>query len=237
MIRIGTAGWSVPKAVADRFAAEGTHLQRYGSRLNAVEINSSFYRHHRRATYERWADGVPDGFRFAVKVPKTITHERRLTGCDDIIERLADEVAGLGRKLGPLLVQLPPSFAFPGDAAWDVLGRLSAATGASVVFEPRHESWFAPEIDRALAERGIARVAADPPPAPGAELPGGSAELQYWRLHGSPRIYWSDYSTERIAGQAETCRSAPCEIWTIFDNTAAGAAAANALALHELVGG
>ena len=79
-IRIGTAGWSIPKEHAGAFPVEGSHLERYGAVLDAVEINSSFYRPHRRATYERWAGAVPEHFRFAVKVPRAITHHLHVLG-------------------------------------------------------------------------------------------------------------------------------------------------------------
>ena len=73
----------------------GSHLERYGAILDAVEINSSFYRPHRTATYERWAASVPEDFRFAVKVPKAITHERRLKDVGDLLDRFLSEVGGL----------------------------------------------------------------------------------------------------------------------------------------------
>ncbi len=114
---IGCAGWSLPKAYAGEFPAEGTHLQRYAQRLSCVEINSSFYRPHRTSTYERWAGSTPDGFRFAVKAPKEITHVRRLLAAEAPLEKFLGEVAGLGSKLGALLVQLPPSLAFERDLA------------------------------------------------------------------------------------------------------------------------
>jgi hypothetical protein len=76
---VGTAGWNIPRIHRDRFAADGSQLQRYASRLNAAEINTSFYRPHEAAVYRRWAGSVPASFRFAVKVPKLITHERALT--------------------------------------------------------------------------------------------------------------------------------------------------------------
>ena len=76
--RIGTAGWSIPKAVANAFPASGSHLARYAQVLNAAEINTSFYRNHRPEVYARWAAQTPDGFRFAVKLPRTITHDQRL---------------------------------------------------------------------------------------------------------------------------------------------------------------
>jgi len=109
---VGSAGWNVPRLHRERFAAAGSQLQRYASRLSAVEINSSFYRPHAAATYERWAAAVPDSFRFAVKIPKLITHDRALVRARDPLARFVDEIAGLGMKLGPLLLQLPPSFAF-----------------------------------------------------------------------------------------------------------------------------
>src|ERR1700760_3747408 len=96
---IGTAGWSIPKAQRERFGAGDSILARYAARLNAVEINSSFYRPHRPATYARWAAAVPQNFRFSVKLPKAITHERRLEDCGDLLDRFVAEVTGLGPKL------------------------------------------------------------------------------------------------------------------------------------------
>src|ERR1700735_1262435 len=86
-IRIGTAGWSIPKYCAGEFPVGGSGLERYAARFNCTEINSSFYRPHRRTTYERWAHSVPAGFRFAVKLPKAITHERRLNDIDGPLDR------------------------------------------------------------------------------------------------------------------------------------------------------
>ena len=108
MIYVGTAGWNIPRAHARRFPAEGTQLARYAARLNGVEINTSFYRSHARATYERWADAVPRDFRFSIKVPRLITHARALLRAREPLERVLDEIAGLGSRLGPLLVKLPP---------------------------------------------------------------------------------------------------------------------------------
>src|SRR5687768_14756132 len=111
-IFIGTAGWSIPKSSAEHFPADGSHLERYAQTLPAVEINSSFYRPHKIESYERWARAVPEGFRFAVKIPKTITHEKQLRGADELLNRFLGEAITLGTKLGPLLVQLPPSLRF-----------------------------------------------------------------------------------------------------------------------------
>jgi len=229
--RIGTAGWSIPAQHAAAFPAGGSHLARYGARLPVVEINSSFYRPHRPATYARWAATVPEEFRFAVKLPKEITHVLRLAGAEAPLARFLDEVALLGPKLGPLLLQLPPGLGFDAALVGDFLDLLRARFSGPLVCEPRHASWFDGAADALLAGRGIPRVAADPPPAPGAARPGGWPGLRYWRLHGSPRMYYSPYAAERLQRLAALLRDDPAEHWVIFDNTAEGAAWADALAL------
>lgn len=237
-IYIGTAGWSIPSVLAGQFGAEGSHLERYASRLKAVEINSSFYRPHRRATYERWAASVPDDFRFAIKLPKAITHQRRLRDCGDLLTRFHDEVSGLGEKQGPVLVQLPPSLPFDAADATRFFAQLCAGVGGTVVCEPRHPSWFGALADQLLVDHHVARVAADPPVVPEALRPGGWAPISYIRLHGAPQIYRSDYppaSLDRYAGLIRAWRGEGRQVWTIFDNTAAGHAAANALALRRFL--
>src|SRR5574341_2571121 len=102
-MRIGCAGWTIPKPHAALFPPSGSHLARYAQRLAAVEINSSFHRPHRRATYERWAAAVPDRFAFAVKAPKEITHRLRLADAGSALEAFLAQAGGLGDKLGPLL--------------------------------------------------------------------------------------------------------------------------------------
>lgn len=232
-VRVGCAGWSVPKEHAAHFPAEGSHLERYAQRLSAVEINSSFYRPHRPATYARWADAVPDGFQFSVKVPRQITHERRLADCTEPLERFLAECGALEAKLGPLLVQLPPSLAFHADIAPAFFAALRARFAGGVVCEPRHPTWFGPDAERLLVEAHVARVAADPAPVPPAARPGGWPGLVYYRWHGSPRIYYSDYPDDALDRLADSLRASSAPAWCVFDNTALFHAAANALSLTE----
>jgi len=110
--RAGTAGWSIPRASASRFDGSGTHLERYARSLRCAEINSSFYRPHAAATYARWRDSTPPDFRFAIKLPRTITHELRLRDVREPFVAFLAQTDGLAEKRGPLLVQLPPSFSF-----------------------------------------------------------------------------------------------------------------------------
>jgi uncharacterized protein YecE (DUF72 family) len=236
-IKIGTAGWSVSSAYADAFPADGSHLERYAQRLTVVEINSSFYKPHQRKTYARWADSTPTAFRFAVKVPKAMTHERRLVDCTDLIDAFADQVTGLGDKLGVLLVQLPPSLRFDAAMAARFFTDLQERIDAPIACEPRHAGWFAPDVGAWLARRHIARVAADPAPVAGAGEPGGWGGLVYYRWHGSPRMYYSDYDSAALASLRARLDAAAAQgvpAWIIFDNTAEGAALGNALALQEI---
>jgi uncharacterized protein YecE (DUF72 family) len=233
---IGTAGWNVPKAYADRFPECGSHLERYAQRFNAVEINTSFYRPHRVATYERWAAAVPERFRFAVKIPRVITHERRLENTDEPLARFLDEVAGLGPKLGPLLLQLPPSLAFQSVTSSKFMHRLRRVVPGNIVCEPRHPSWFTPAVDALLAELLISRVAADPAHVTTASGPGGWRGLAYYRLHGSPRIYYSAYTPDALDALAERLAaevSSGLSNWCIFDNTAEFAATSDALSMLD----
>lgn len=232
--RVGTAGWSLPRAEQPRFPGAGTHLVRYARVLDAVEINSSFYRPHRAAVYARWAAGVPAGFRFAVKVPRTITHERRLGDVDAPLDAFLEQVAGLGARLGCLLVQLPPSLALDPGIAAAFLATLRDRHAGAVVLEPRHASWFTADAEALLVAHRVARVVADPAPVPAAAHPGGATEVLYLRLHGSPRVYWSAYddaALDAVAARVRAARRAGTPAWCIFDNTAAGAALPNALAL------
>ena len=179
---VGVAGWGLSRAVADRFPAEGTHLQRYAAVLPAVEINSCFYRHHRPETYAKWAASVPPGFRFSVKLPRAITHEASLEAWEPVLGRFLGEVSLLGEKLGCVLVQLPPKLAFDLQVAEVFFTALRAKYTGPLACEPRHQTWASDAAESLLREHGIARGA---------------------------------------------------DAWCILDNTASGAAVANAIELLD----
>jgi uncharacterized protein YecE (DUF72 family) len=236
VIFVGSAGWNIPRVHKARFAAEGTGLQRYASRLNAAEINSSFYRPHAIGTYERWAAAVPSSFRFSVKIPKTITHERGLIRSREPLERFLGEVAGLGPTLGPLLLQLPPRYAFDARRVGRFLELLRTRHDGPVVCEPRHASWSTDAASKLLVRFRVARVAADPPRVAGFDQPGGWPGIIYYRWHGSPRPYFSPYSIEQVAALAAALAAATVDAWCIFDNTGSGSAAGNAIDVRERLG-
>ncbi|MDB5869528.1 MAG: hypothetical protein JWP96_1860 [Polaromonas sp.] len=231
-VRVGCAGWSLPRPLWPEFPAAGTHLQRYAARFNAVEINSSFYRPHQPGTYARWADCVPDNFWFSVKLPKTITHQQRLADCALLLDTFLAQVTCLGERLGCLLVQLPPSLAFDAGTATQFLHALRERHAGPVALEPRHASWFTPSVDALLGACRVGRVLADPAVHEAGRAPGGFAGLVYVRLHGSPRMYYSAYAhdyLDALTGRLELAAACGANVWCIFDNTAEGAAVADAL--------
>jgi uncharacterized protein YecE (DUF72 family) len=232
---IGCAGWSIPAAHAAAFGADGTHLQRYSTRFRSVEINSSFYRPHRPSTYARWAASVPGDFRFSVKIPKEITHTRRLREVGVQLAQFLDEVSALGTKLGPLLVQLPPSLVFDASVVGAFFEMMRELFQGEVVCEPRHVSWFTTDADDLLFAHRVTRVAADPAIVPGARVPGGWHGIVYYRLHGSPRMYYSSYEAHYVERLARTLSDVEpgIPVWCIFDNTAEGAATENAFVLQQ----
>ncbi|MCI1752832.1 MAG: DUF72 domain-containing protein [Flavobacteriales bacterium] len=237
LLHVGTAGWQVPRNVAPLHAATGAHLERYASLFNATEVNTTFYRPHLSKTFERWAAMVSDDFRFAVKMHKSITHEQRLADIRPA-QVFLDMVSALGHKLGPVLVQLPPSLAWSTETE-DFLSALREVHGGELVLEARHPSWAASDAVKALMANAISGVAADPPRLCDELRPSGHPDTAYFRLHGSPRMYWSAYSDaflKHLAQQIGILLGAGRKAWVIFDNTAAGAGVLDALRLKALVG-
>src|SRR4026207_126418 len=145
-VRIGTAGWSMPRAAAFRFESTGTHLERYSRLLRCAEINSSFYRPHAAATYAKWRDSTPPDFRFAVKMPRTITHELKLQDAGDPFVTFLAQTGGLAEKRGPILAQLPPSLSFDAPAVTRFLDVVRRVYMGPMVCEPRHVTWFSPAV-------------------------------------------------------------------------------------------
>jgi uncharacterized protein YecE (DUF72 family) len=232
-ISVGTAGWGIPREVAEHFTSDGSALSRYASVFSVAEINSSFHRAHRLSTWERWRDAVPDGFRFSVKVPKLITHTHKLVDVAQLVDDFVAHAGVLGDKLAILLVQLPPKLEFEQATAQTFFEQLADRSDAAIACEPRHPSWFTPAADAMLQQLRVARVAADPAICDAASVPGGWAGLAYWRLHGSPVVYRSSYR-DRIADYASRLQAGPApEVWCIFDNTASSAGAGDALAMLE----
>ena len=234
---VGCAGWTIPKLSAARFPLDGSHLERFAAVFGAVEINSAFYRPHRPATYARWAASTPDGFRFSVKLPRAISHDAKLVEPETVLDRFAGEANALGDKLGCILVQLPPKLAFDGAVADHFFTALRQRFGCMFACEARHPSWFDAEATALLTAHGVTRVIADPPVGQsGPHQPTSNAI--YLRLHGAPRVYYSDYSAAALAELGAAAAShvaAGRQVWCIFDNTLSPTFVEQALVVQDIV--
>ncbi|EMI19056.1 protein containing DUF72 [Rhodopirellula maiorica SM1] len=235
IVRLGTAGWSLRAEHKRHFPDSGTHLQRYSKILNAVEVNSSFYRSHRPQTWAKWSESTGEDFRFSVKAPRQITHYRRLKNVRELWESFWNEVGLLGEKLRVVLFQLPPTLAFDQQVASRFFLEVRDTYHGPVVLEPRHPSWFTPTPEKLLDAHRISRVAVDPHPCGLSALqPAGDTSFVYFRLHGHPKIYYSNYSDEYLEDLRKRIQEcAADEVWCIFDNTAEGHATFNALTIQE----
>jgi uncharacterized protein YecE (DUF72 family) len=233
-VRIGTAGWALPKALRDSQSASKSILEQYALRFNAVEINSSFYRPHRRSTYERWRASVPESFLFSVKLPRVITHELGLVRCQGETIAFMESARGLDHKFAVLLVQLPPSHTFDESIAGAFFRVLRQETPAHIVCEARNPSWFVNDATAMLEKYRITRAVTDPVPLGCEFTVQAESRFAYFRLHGSPRIYFSAYPIAYLQGVAASAVAA-AETWCIFDNTAAGAAWPDATMLQRFI--
>jgi uncharacterized protein YecE (DUF72 family) len=223
---------SITSAVTARLKREGWRRSSPSSAAPSRSIERLCW------SYAKWAESTPHDFRFAVKIPRTITHEHQLRRVRVPLQRFLRETDGLGGKRGPLLIQLPPSHSFDARLAGRFLELLRREYHGAVVCEPRHETWFSSRADALLVRFDVARVAADPPPTVGADTPGGWAGLVYYRLHGAPRKYWSKYGASDLRGLENSLHTASpaVDAWCVFDNTASGAAFENAFELSEVLG-
>jgi uncharacterized protein YecE (DUF72 family) len=235
----GTSGFSYPEWKGPFYPAEmhdDALLGFYAARLPTVEINNTFYRMPRAETLARWAERVPDGFRFILKAPQRITHKSRLEGTAEAVAYLWKTAGSLGAHLGPFLFQLPPYLRASADKLRRFLAELPP--GMRAAFEFRHDSWRDPAIADALRDAGCALCVADhDPPAPpeaGGEAPAPeppvaiapTADFGYLRLR---RAAYSDAELDawaaRIRAEAPSWR----EVYVFFKHEDAGAAPAMAL--------
>jgi uncharacterized protein YecE (DUF72 family) len=211
-------------------------LERYAEELPAVEVNNAFYRLPERATFERWREQTPAGFLVAVKVSRYLTHIRRLRDPAEPVARLADRTVGLGDRLGPYLLQLPPNLrAAPGllDACLACFPR-----AARVAVEPRHESWWNDEARAVLERRGAVLCWADRQGWPLTPR-WTTADWGYVRLHegtASPRPSYgrSALGTWLDRIDAAWPRAAGADVFVFFNNDPGGAAVRNARTLTTM---
>ncbi len=186
---LGTSGWSYADWEGSLYPEglpSGSRLAEYVKHFATVEIDSSFYGTPRRSTVQKWREISPEGFLFAAKFPQEITHEKSLVGCEREAESFVRTIAGLGDRLGPLLLQLPPSFAVEGMGVLeDFLKGLPE--GFRYAVEVRHRSWLGSDLPEMLRERGAALTLIDYPRMPRMEA--ATADFSYIRWLGDRREF------------------------------------------------
>ncbi|BAF70059.1 DUF72 domain-containing protein [Nitratiruptor sp. SB155-2] len=233
MIYIGTAGWSIPKEYAHLFPKEGTHLERYAHIFNITEINKTFYQLPRATTLQKWSKSTPDHFRFSVKLHRSFTHFHKLRSTENLHEFI-ERMQNLGDKWLALLIQLPPKLTFEAETATPFFSTLRSIYQGHIALEARNETWL--EVKEVLQQFNISLVAADPPRFEGNNKPHFYTDLVYYRLHGSPKMYYSKYDEEFLKQIAKNImRLKAKDTLVIFDNTASGAAIANAYELRQII--
>lgn len=217
-IRTGTSGFSYP-AWEGPFYPSGTKrpdmLSFYGARLGAVEINNTFYRMPKTDLLERWRDAVPDGFRFALKASRRITHHQRLKDAGDSVDYLFRTAGVLGERLGPILFQLPPYLKRDDDRLSSFLETLPE--GLRAAFEFRHASWFDDEVLALMEKAGASLCIADS----GADH---DAPLAATAGFGYLRLRRQDYDQAALRAWAGKIRKQPWdEVYVFFKHEDEGA--------------
>jgi uncharacterized protein YecE (DUF72 family) len=231
---VGTSGWNYAAWATGfyRGVPRRAWLVHYARRFGAVEVNASFYHEIRPATYAAWRDETPEGFRFCVKAHRYLTHVKRLAFPPESLERQRRNLRALGSKLSVVLWQLPSSLSREGRRLEDFLAALGRWGEARHAVEFRHASWFRSDVAELLASHRVANCLSD-----AADWPMWDAvttDLAYVRLHGHTRTYASRYAPRALDAWAARIAAWLGEGRTVhvyFDNTNAGAAPQDALAL------
>lgn len=237
-LRVGTSGFDYPHW-GGRFYPDDLpttrRLEFYARTFRAVELNVTFYRTPRARTFSTWRDAVPDGFRFAVKASRYLTHVRRLKDPRAPVEYLMDRVGRLDDRLGPVLLQLPPDMRIELDRLDDTLSAFGPAVRVAV--EPRHASWFTHELCQLLVRHRAALCLAD---RRGPVTPvWATASWLYVRFHAgraSPPSCYGVRALRTWAGRLADAWPPPARGYVFFNNDAYACAIANARTFELLLG-
>lgn len=238
-IHIGTSGWNYDHWRGPFYSpqlAQSDVLSAYASHFRSAEVNNSFYQLPAEATLRRWRDTVPDGFIFAVKASRYITHMKKLKDPDEPVATLLDRVAKLGRTLGPILFQLPPRWRVNVERLDGFLRTLP--NEHRYAFEFRDPSWFDQRVYDLLAGHGAAFCIYDlDRNLSPTEV---TADFVYIRLHGPEGAYRGSYDERALSGWADAIASWADQgkaVYCYFDNDEAGYAPQNAGRLDEMLRG
>jgi uncharacterized protein YecE (DUF72 family) len=230
---IGTSGWQYRDWRPARDADETGYLyparlpqrlwlEHYADRFATVEVNNAFYRLPERKTFAAWRERTPDGFVVAVKMSRYLTHIKRLREPAEPVARFLDRAQGLGDKLGPVLLQLPPSLPADLAALGETLAQFPPATRVAV--EPRHDSWFTTDCEELLRRYGVALCWADRRGRPVTPL-WRTADFGYLRLHEGSAQPWPRYGRSALSTWLDRMAAVDVPRWYVFFNNDPGGAA------------
>jgi len=233
---IGTSGWQYRhwrETFYPRGLAQRTWLEFYADRFATVESNAAFYRLPEKGTFESWAERTPDDFVWAVKVSRFLTHIRRLAEPAEPVQRFAARASGLGRKLGPALLQLPPQFKRDDDRLDETLAQFPSSLRVAVEF--RHPSWWGDEVRRILERHGAALCWAD---RSGPRTPlWMTTDWAYLRFHhgrANPRSCYGRQALKSWVERLTDAVSARTDTYVYFNNDAHACALRDAIVFARL---
>ena len=236
---IGTSGWVYPHWRGVFYPPklpQSKWLEFYTGHLLTVELNNSFYRLPSEQAFAKWRDTSPDGFVYAVKVSRFITHIKRLKNVEEPIETFLSRARHLNEKLGPLLYQLPPNM-HRNDERLDAFLSLLRG-GLRHVVEFRHGSWLDEGVFNILRRHNVGFCVFDMPGLPCPLM--ATADFAYIRFHGSSGLYFSCYSDEELEDWARKISALAEKLDTVyiyFNNDAEGFAIRNAQTLAQCLSG
>ena len=236
-MRIGCSGWQYPHWRGDFYPSDlplAAWFGHYASIFDTVEINNSFYRLPEAETFERWRRAAPPGFQFAVKASRFLTHMKKLKDPEEPIQRFFERASRLGRKLGPVLYQLPPRWPVNLERFAAFLAKLPARRRHVVEF--RERTWYSDEVFALLESRRVAMCLHD---MKGSESPRQRVgPLVYVRFHGAGRKYGGRYGDEELDDWARWLaarRREGVSVYAYFNNDSGGHAPRDAIRLRERV--
>jgi uncharacterized protein YecE (DUF72 family) len=233
---VGTSGWQYKdwRHAFYEGRPQRLWLATYAERFPTVEVNNAFYRLPERSTFEKWCEQVPPGFVVTVKASRYLTHVKRLKDPAEPVARLLDRARGLGDRLGPFLLQLPPTL----KAAPDLLDAClrEFPRDVRVAVEPRHESWWTDDVRAVLSDHNAALCWADRKSRPITPL-WATADWGYLRMHEGAADPWPSYGRQALAGWLDRLADAVpsgADAYVYFNNDQRATAPRDATAMIEL---
>lgn len=233
---IGCSGFHY-KEWKDNFYPKGLPptkwFEYYSSRFNCLELNSTFYRVPKVSALRNSYDRSPPNFCFSVKAPQSVTHFKRFNDCKDLLSEFYDTILmGLGDKLGPVLFQLPPSCVFSDETLDRII--INMDENFKNVIEFRNKSWWNDSVYKKLSDNNITFCSVSHPKLPEEII--NNTELLYYRLHGVPVMFKSEYSFDFLSHLFKNFQNKKAsEVFILFNNTWGIAGIINAQQMQSLL--